>query len=245
MAPQPARNMSHCVSQTSPCVPRKAPAASPPASAAHHSVNSYVALMPSTVNNDDREQPLARRERRRPDQQLADHDRRAEALHQVADAVVVVAREIEPVLHPEPERHACVRVVTTEDQDQAVDRDEPVRERRQRKATVRRDEQRRRNEHGQHFEPPRQAVVRPDAGDDERDRDCSQQRERESRAIRAAQAGSTPRLARMRSRMASKRGSDRRLSKSGSCSIHSRLPRPCWTAWSSISRASSMSPRIE
>ena len=39
-APQSARNMSHCVSHTSPCVPRNAVAASPVASAAAHSISS-------------------------------------------------------------------------------------------------------------------------------------------------------------------------------------------------------------
>src|SRR5256885_16262067 len=40
IAPTRAENMSHCVSHTSPCVPRKASAAWPPASADHHSKNS-------------------------------------------------------------------------------------------------------------------------------------------------------------------------------------------------------------
>jgi hypothetical protein len=40
IAPTKARNMSHCVSQGSPCVPRKSVAAVPDASAVHHSTNS-------------------------------------------------------------------------------------------------------------------------------------------------------------------------------------------------------------
>ena len=38
--PTRAKNMSHCVSQGSPCVPRNASAAPPVASAVHHSTNS-------------------------------------------------------------------------------------------------------------------------------------------------------------------------------------------------------------
>src|SRR5688572_25172155 len=48
-APQPARNMSHCVSQTSPWVDRKSSAATPAATATHHSRNSYIALIARQV----------------------------------------------------------------------------------------------------------------------------------------------------------------------------------------------------
>ena len=62
------------------------------------------------------------------------------------------------------------------------------------------------------------------------------------RRIAAHEAAAPADECRSRFTMATNRGSERSLSKSGSCSIHSRLPRPCWTARSSILSASSMSP---
>ena len=57
-----------------------------------------------------REEPLARPERRAAQQNLARDDRREEALGEMAEAVVAVAREAEEIPHPES-RHLRVGAV--------------------------------------------------------------------------------------------------------------------------------------
>src|SRR6266567_7292575 len=50
---------------------------------------------------DDEEQPAARAQRRAAEQHFARDDRGHEALREMTDAVVVVAREVEQIAHPE------------------------------------------------------------------------------------------------------------------------------------------------
>ena len=73
----------------------------------------------------------------------------------------------EPLLHPESRRHPGVGVGPADDQDQAM------RRRSARTASVRereraagRQQERRRDQHRRHLHPPRETVVRRDAGDD-------------------------------------------------------------------------------
>ena len=77
-----------------------------------------------------------------PEKQLARDERRDEALREVAEPVVVVAREAERVAHPEAERHLGVRVVAAEAEDRGVDREKHVKERRERERAPGRDEHR-------------------------------------------------------------------------------------------------------
>src|SRR6185369_4056690 len=93
-----------------------------------------------------------------------------EALREVAEAVVVVPGEPEGALHPEAQRDLGVRVVAADHEDERVDEDEDVEERRQREAPVRREEQRGGDQERRDLERPRRIVVRVDAGRDERDR---------------------------------------------------------------------------
>ena len=72
----------------------------------------------------------ARRKRRlmplpAPQQQFARQDRRDEALEEVADAIVVVARELEGVLGPQAQRRLGVGVGTAVDQHQRVRGQQP------------------------------------------------------------------------------------------------------------------------
>ena len=84
-----AMNMSHCVSQTSPCVPRNASADEPPMHRGEPLDELVARADRETERGDDREQPLPARERRSPQQDLTRDDRRHEPLREVADAVVV------------------------------------------------------------------------------------------------------------------------------------------------------------
>ena len=78
-------------------------------------------------------------------QDLARDHRRNDALHEVADAVVGVALEMQQVLQPEAERHAGVAVRAAEDEHQRMD-----------------------------FQPPGDALEGFDAGNDERGEDRDQ-----------------------------------------------------------------------
>jgi len=104
-------------------------------------------------------------------------DRRHEALGQVAEPVVVIAPELEQVLHPEPERGACIGVVAAVHQDQCVHPDQDVQQRRQRKAAGRRQQDRNGDDHRRDLQPPGNAFVGPDAGQDERRQHDGQHRQ--------------------------------------------------------------------
>src|SRR5829696_4308871 len=80
---------------------------------------------------DQEEEPAVPLERGPAQQHLADQDGRHEALGEVAQAVVVVAGEAQEVAHPEAERHPGVGIVPAEHQDQGVEEEKTVDERRQ------------------------------------------------------------------------------------------------------------------
>src|SRR2546428_7930548 len=72
------------------------------------------------------EQPTTGPQRRRAQQDLTDQDGGDEALDEVTEAVVVVPRQAEQVLNPEAQGHAGVGVVTPDDEDERMDREEGV-----------------------------------------------------------------------------------------------------------------------
>src|SRR5436190_4645398 len=114
------------------------------------------------------EQPAAGPQRRRAKQDLADQDRGDEALDEVTKAVVVVPGQTEDVLSPEAERHPGVGIVAADDEDERVDSEERVGETGQRKAPIRRYQNRSPDQDGKDLQPPGGAVVRRDARHDER-----------------------------------------------------------------------------
>src|SRR5262249_6277406 len=118
------------------------------------------------AHRDEREEPPPALQGRGPQQELAGEDRRHEALREVAEPVVGITREVERVLRPEAERHARVRVVAADDEDERVQEEQAVGERRQREAPPRRDEDRDADEHREDLEPPCAALrgreARPD-----------------------------------------------------------------------------------
>src|SRR5688572_28294580 len=75
------------------------------------------------------EEPSAARDHALAHEDLARHHRRHEALREVADAVVVVAREPEVVAQVVEERHLGIGVLAAHEQDRGVQRDEHQHER--------------------------------------------------------------------------------------------------------------------
>ena len=92
------------------------------------------------TQRDETEQPLSRTQRRGPQQQFPAEDGRRHALEEMAEAVVRVACEVEPVMHHEADRHARISVGATEDQDQREEGDQAAGERGERKAASRGDQ---------------------------------------------------------------------------------------------------------
>jgi hypothetical protein len=128
-----------------------------------------------TDRRDQEEEPLPGPERRPTEEDLPGEDRRDEALHEVAEAVVVVAGETEGVPHPEAERDLGVGVVSARHQDDRVEEEEAVEKGRQAEPPVGRDEQRHADEDRRHLEHPGEAVVRRDARQrEERDREAEE-----------------------------------------------------------------------
>ncbi len=83
------------------------------------------------------EEPATRLQGRLAQQDFARHHGGDEALRQMADAVVVVTAEIEPLLQPKAQGHTGVGVVPPHHQDDGVDQDQGVDQRRERKALAR------------------------------------------------------------------------------------------------------------
>ena len=186
--------------------------------AAHHGDAPFEELVGRAEGeadgDDDGEEPAAPADDAVPDEDLAREDRGHEPLGEVADAVVVVAREAEPVLHPETERHAGVRVVTAHDEDDGVHEHEHEQQGRERKAFVRRDDQREPDDGGEDLEAPREPLVGPDHRPGEDGEEDHEQCSSHVRTLRCE--SSSPRVA-QESR--SLRVSARRLAL-----LHSRLP---------------------
>jgi hypothetical protein len=103
--------MSHCVSQTSPWVPRKAIAADPEKEGGPPLDELVSGADRQADGRGEEEEPARRRKRRFSPQDLPDEDRRYEALQEVPEPVVMVAREPEEIADPEAERNLRVRVV--------------------------------------------------------------------------------------------------------------------------------------
>ena len=90
-APVSARNISHCVSHGSPWVPRNAVAASPVASAVHHSIK-FVEGAKGEANCDRQEgKPFAGFSGVPPDQDFTGENGGNKALCEMSDPVVMVA----------------------------------------------------------------------------------------------------------------------------------------------------------
>ena len=183
--------MSSCVSHGSPWVPRKASA---PWCSTHGGA-PFHQLVERAHGEADRDhedaQPSARSQRRPPEQDLARHQRRDEALEEVPHPVVVVAGQPEHPLRPEAERHLGVSVVAAEEEHAGVDRDEHVDQVGEAEPPVGREEHRQRDEERRHLHPPGEPVLRPDAGHDQGYQVYPEQEERE--AVLAAHARkSTP-----------------------------------------------------
>ena len=100
--------------------------------------------------------------------QLADEHDRHEALHEVAETVVGIARQAEPLLGPMPSGNLGVGPMPADDEDRRMEREQAVGQRRERKAAVRRDEDGDRDEHRQVLEQPSEAIgLGGDAEEDE------------------------------------------------------------------------------
>jgi hypothetical protein len=86
-------------------------------------LNEFVASTEGQTNcRNKNEQPPASSERRGSQQNLAHEDSRDEALREVAEAVVVIARKPEELLYPESERYPCVGLVTAHHEYERMDR---------------------------------------------------------------------------------------------------------------------------
>lgn len=134
---------------------------------------------------DEEEEPLAWMEGRAANEDLSRDHRGDEALDEVGDTVVVIAREVEGFLCPEADGHACVGVVPADDEDGAVERDEDEDEWREREAFVRCEDDHDRKDGGEDLEGPRPEFEWVDAGpDEERERDGE---EGEGKAITVVQ----------------------------------------------------------
>lgn len=90
-------------------------------------------------------QELASRHTTKAEQKLADHDRQYEALHEMPKPVVGIAREAEPILDGDPDRHPGIAVRAAKHKDEAMGADEKQGERRQRPPRLRYQEKWKRN----------------------------------------------------------------------------------------------------
>ncbi len=83
-------------------------------------------------------QPPAARQPGGAKQQLTANERRRESLHEVTDAIEVVAGQIESIAHPIPDGHFRVRVSRANGENEVVDDDHGVDDARKAKSPVRR-----------------------------------------------------------------------------------------------------------
>ena len=147
-----------------PCVPRNSSAPWPSSSAAAHSISSYVALIASTMQTTRNASIASPAHVSTAHQDLARGYRRHEALEEVADLVVRIAVQAERVGDLEAERHARVCVGAADHEHHRVQENADIEQRRQRKAIVRRPENRQHERDRRHFERPRRAIVRLESG---------------------------------------------------------------------------------
>ena len=115
-------------------------------------------------------------ERRAPDENFPSDDRGDESLCEMAYTIVMIPREAKYALHPEPERHLRIRVMAAEHQDQGMNEDQAIGQRRQRKAPRGRKKQRRGDEDRKDFENPRRAIGWLETGPDQQRRAGYEQR---------------------------------------------------------------------
>jgi hypothetical protein len=95
----------------------------------------------------------------------------------MAETVVVIARQSEQVRKPEPERHPRIGIVAAEDENECMHEDQPVEQRRQRKAAPGRDHDRQADHDRRYLHAPGQAIVRRDPRIDEVRQHQSQQQQ--------------------------------------------------------------------
>ena len=168
--------MSHCVSQTSPCVPRNAVAPL----AAEQRRPPLDELVDGAERQADAARPGRTASRRGRSGEVRSRisrasDRRHEALREVAEPIVVVAREAERVLQPRSRAARARRCSARRGTGSARARQQPQEQRRERKAPVRRDQDRRADQHRRHLHQPGRPIVGTDARDDERGEDDGEQ----------------------------------------------------------------------
>ena len=94
----------------------------------------------------------------------------------MAYAIVMIPREAEYALHPEPERYLRIRVMAAEHQDQGMNEDQAIDQRRQRKAARGRKKQRRGDKDRKDFQNPRRAIGWLETGPDQQRRAGYEQR---------------------------------------------------------------------
>jgi hypothetical protein len=135
---------------------------------------------------DEEGQPAARLKRRLAQQDLADGERREEAQREVADPIVVVAVKSERLARPVSERRLGVRVIAAVDQDQNVDEDAHVDDRRHRKPAKGNRQHRDSDQAGADLEQPVEPAFR---SEDQREREDRQQH-RQQRQRQSSSAGS-------------------------------------------------------
>ena len=114
---------------------------------------------------DQKEEPAARPQRRCFQKPFPHHHGGDEPLNQVPESIVVVPRQTESLLHPPSGRDLRVRVVTADDQDGGMQGEEPVEQRGERVAAIRRDQNGKNDYNRENFQKPGQPVFRREAGD--------------------------------------------------------------------------------
>ena len=114
------------------------------------------------------------------DEDLARDDGGDEALREMADAVVVIARQMKRIAHPEAQRHLGVGVVSADHQNGRVNDDQGVGERRQRETAIGGHQDDEADDGGEDLQQPGEVVVRMNQRPDE---DCCERDE--ERGIRA------------------------------------------------------------
>ena len=122
--------------------------------------------------DDDRHQPARAFERSASKQQLARDHGRHEALEEVADAIVVIARKVRSITKPVERWHLRVGVVPSDHQYPRMQQDERVDKARERKVRPRDGKHGGRNERRRDLQPPGEAIEGPNRGPCEHHREA-------------------------------------------------------------------------
>jgi hypothetical protein len=125
-------------------------------------------------------QPRSRQKGSPSEQYFPGDDGGHKSLGEVADAVVMVAGEVEVIANPVEQRHFGVSVVTADHQDDHVNCDQGVSEMGERESAVGPEEDRRADDGREDFHEPREVIVRFNCGPNEDHADRREKRDVES-----------------------------------------------------------------